>query len=154
MTDDFLSGSEKAIRHEYDPKKKKWEKFATVVKLDRRPFAEGSMRLAFQMKDLTKGEQAKEYVAKIAKNANELPQVYYDDVAMQMEAKRYAEKFNDKFGKKVVDFLVAYVAELVERTPRVLVGVEQRIHGNYVKYNNNWDWNDERRNTPQVSGTY
>jgi elongation factor 2 kinase len=31
-----------------------------------------------------------------------------------------------------------------------LIGIEQRIHGNYVKYNNNWDWTDERRNTPQA----
>ena len=148
--DDFLAGSEKAVRREYDPETKRWERFATVVKLERRPFAEGSMRYAYMMKDLTKGEAANEYVAKMSKNPNEARQVYYDDVAMQMEAKRYADKFNKRFGKPVVDFLVAYVAELVERPGKPVIGVEQRIHGNYVKYNNNWDWNDERRNTPQA----
>ena len=33
-----------------------------------RPFAEGSMRNAYRMKDLTKGESDKEYVAKLSKD--------------------------------------------------------------------------------------
>lgn len=69
---------------------------------------------------------------------------------MQMEAKMWAEKFNARFGKQVVDFLVAYVAELVERQGCPVIGVEKKVLGNYVKYNNNWDWSDDRRNTPQV----
>jgi hypothetical protein len=108
------------------------------------------MRSAFRMWDLTKGEAHNEFVAKMSKDPREQRHVYYDDVAMQMEAKMWAEKFNKRFGKTVVDFLVAYVAELVERPGKPVIGVEQRIHGNYVKYNNNWDWNDERRNTPQA----
>ena len=39
-----------------------------------------------------------------------------------------------RFGKKVVDFLEAYVAELVDRPPdlrglRPVIGVEEPIHG-------------------------
>ena len=137
-------------RKEYDPETKKWKKFATVLKIDRRPFAEGSMRSAYRMQDLTKGETQNEFVAKMSRDPNEQRHVYYDDVAMQMEAKMWAQKFNQRCGKDLVDFLVAYVAELVERPGKPVIGVEQRIHGNYVKYNNNWDWNDERRNTPQA----
>jgi hypothetical protein len=43
-----------------------------------------------------------------------------------------------RFGKKVVDFLEAYVAELVDRPLdlrglRPVIGVEEHIHGEYVK---------------------
>ena len=34
---------------------------------------------------------------------------------------------------------------------RPVCTVERFIDGDYVKYNNNWDWVDDRRNTPQVS---
>lgn len=154
---DLMAGSptqrpaEKAVRIEYDPERRTWVKYGTVLKLDMRPFADGSMRHAYRMKDLTKGESDKEYVAKLSKDPREARDVYYNDVEMQMEAKQYADKFNKRFGKPgLVDFLVAYVAELVERPGKPLIGVEQRIVGNYVKYNNNWDWSEERRNTPQA----
>jgi hypothetical protein len=148
--DAFMSGSEKAVKLVYDAETKKWTKFATVLKLERRPFAVGSMRSAFMMKDLTEGETGKEYVAKLSNDPNDQKSIYYEDVAMQMEAQEFAKKFNKRFGKKVVEFLVAYVAELVDRPGKPLIGIEQRIIGNYVKYNNNWDWTDERRNTPQA----
>jgi hypothetical protein len=107
------------------------------------------------MKDLTKGEIGNEYVAKVSRELHEHREVYFNDVMMQMKAKLYAEKFNARFGKKVVDFLEAYVAELVDRPLdlrglRPVIGVEEHIHGEYVKYNNNWDWSNERRNTPQA----
>jgi hypothetical protein len=38
---DFMAGSEKAVRLEYDPVKERWVRYATVLRLDRRPFAEG-----------------------------------------------------------------------------------------------------------------
>ena len=37
--------------------------------------------------------------------------MYYDDVQMQMEAKAWADRFNDRFGRKV-----AYVDIFVPRT--------------------------------------
>ncbi len=50
----------------------------------------------------------------------------------------YILNINIRFGKKVVDFLEAYVAELVDRPPdhrglRPVIGVEEHIHGEYVK---------------------
>jgi len=129
----------------------KWKKRAVVLKIEPRPFAVGSMRGAYRMQDLTLEEgEDNEFVAKISKNRNEDRNVYFNDVKMQMESKFWAEKFNNRFGKDIVDFLVAYVAELVERPGTPLIGVENRVAGNYVKYNNNWDWNDDRRNTPQA----
>jgi len=147
--DDFMAGTEKAVRKDYDPVAKRWKRSAVVLKIDPVAFAQGSLRRAYKMRDLTLGETDNEFVAKMSINPQENRQTYFDDVAMQMEAKMWAERFNSKTGLHV-DFLVAYVAELVERTGRPLIGVEKLVMGNYVKYNNNWDWNDDRRNTPQA----
>jgi hypothetical protein len=150
-SDDWLRGTEKAIRRDYDPLKKAWERRAVVLRVEKSPFASGSMRHAFKMEDLSLGEtEGKGFVAKMSRTPATDRDIYFKDVEMQMEAKMWADRFNDKFGKKVVDFLVAYVAELVERPGAPLIGVEKMVDGNYVKYNNNWDWSDDRRNTPQV----
>jgi elongation factor 2 kinase len=49
-----------------------------------------------------------------------------------------------------VDFLDAYVLELKDRPNTPICAVEKYIQGEYKKYNNNWDWCDEKRSTPQV----
>jgi hypothetical protein len=51
---------------------------------------------------------------------------------------------------KTVQFIAAYVMELIDRPNRPICGVERFVPGTYVKYNNNWDWSDDHRNTPQV----
>jgi len=151
MEDDFLKGSEKAIRMDYDLKDRTWKRRGVLLRIKKEPFACGSMRSAHMMSDLTLSEGDKsQFVAKISRDPKENRQVYFDDVEMQMEAKAWAEKFNEKFQKKIVDFLVAYVVELVDRPGRPVIGVENWVPGNYVKYNNNWDWNDDKRNTPQA----
>jgi hypothetical protein len=120
--DDFMVGTEKAIRKDYDPETREWKRSAIVVRVAKQPFSSGSMRHAFKMEDLTLGEGPHtEFVAKMSKDPRESRQVYFDDVQMQMEAKGWADRFNERFGRKVVDFLVAYVAELVERPGRPVV---------------------------------
>ena len=49
-----------------------------------------------------------------------------------------------------VDFLDAYVLELKDRPHKPICAVEKYIEGEYKKYNNNWNWSDDLRNTPQV----
>lgn len=90
------------------------------------------------------------YVLKLSKDPNENTQVYFDDVAMQMDAKMYAELYNRNKPPKKVDFLAAHVLQLVEREGEPICGVESYIEGDYKKYNNNWDWSDDQRNTPQA----
>jgi hypothetical protein len=62
----------------------------------------------------------------------------------------YADFYNAKNPPKKVDFLDAYVLELRDRPQRPICAVEKFIEGEYKKYNNNWNWSDEVRNTPQV----
>ena len=63
----------------------------------------------------------------------------------------YADFYNAKNPPKKVDFLDAYVLTLKDRPHKPICAVEKFIEGEYKKYSyNNWNWNDEVRNTPQV----
>jgi len=149
--DDFdISSAERAIKHQYDPKKKEWARTLINVVVHPEAFAEGAMRQAYHMKDLSVVGADSRYVLKISKELNEATQIYFDDVAMQMEAKMYAEMYNAKNPPKKVDFLHAYVLQLTERAGKPICAVEKYIEGDYKKYNNNWNWSDEQRNTPQA----
>lgn len=148
--DQFSETSERAVKHHYDPKKGLWQRTMIMVSVETTPFSSGAMRDAYKMKDLTQTGDESQYVMKMSKDPREDTQIYYEDVKMQMEAKMYADMYNQCNVPKKVDFLAAYVLELVERQGRPICGVEKYIAGEYKKYNNNWDWSDDKRNTPQA----
>lgn len=72
-----------------------------------------------------------------------------------MVAKSWAEKFNARGVPKMVDFLSAFLVQLIERFSQKYVlphfpsifhrpgkpvcAVEKFVEGEYVRYNNNWD---------------
>jgi len=150
-TDDFdVSESERAIKHEYDTNTQKWRRTLVNVVIDRYAFAEGAMRAAYHMRDLSASGEKSQFVAKIAKVIGTPVAQYFDDVRMQTEAQKWAHEFNGKNVPKRVEFIAAYVMELIDRPNRPICGVELFVPGQYVKYNNNWDWSDDRRNTPQA----
>lgn len=53
FTNGLLLNILQAIRHRYDVKKGKWCHTATIVIVEQTPFAEGAMRKAFRMRDLS-----------------------------------------------------------------------------------------------------
>jgi hypothetical protein len=135
--------SERALKHIYDAVTDTWDKvLINVIVQD--AFAEGSMRTAHYMKDLTElGNQGK-FVLKLSKDArddsqvrfappstreqdaaNPLqlrphgPQSYFEDVRMQMIAKRFADLYNARNPPKRVDFVAAYALELIDRPTRL-----------------------------------
>ena len=157
----YFDTSERAVRFDFDISTRKWIRSATVVRIEPQPFAFGSMRAAHRLDDLTVRSGISFFVAKIFRDLPTDKKKYFMDVAMQAEAKLWADRFNSRVssknsqlvgGKSVqpVDFISSYVAILVERPGCPVVGVEQLVEGEYVKYNNNWDWSDNRRNTPQA----
>jgi hypothetical protein len=150
-TDDFdVTEAERAIKLEYDVSTAKWRRTLVNVVIERQAFAEGAMRAAYHMRDLSASGEESRYVAKISKVAGTPPSQYFDDVRMQSEAQKWARDFNSRGVPKAVEFIGAYVMELVDRGIRPICGVERYVPGQYVKYNNNWDWSDDRRNTPQA----
>ena len=143
-----LSGAEKAVRHEYDPHARAWSRSAFLCIIEPEPFAEGAMRRAHMLTDMAAMGPDARLVAKFSKDPQESPKRFFDDVEMQTEARLWAQKFNALGPPKPIDFIAAYVLELVDRPGGPLCGVETFIPGTYSKWNNNWDWSDELRNTP------
>ncbi|KAJ1481695.1 kinase-like domain-containing protein, partial [Baffinella frigidus] len=149
-TDDFdMTEFEKAIKHEYDVETGKWRRTLVNVVIESAPFSQGAMRAAYHMRDLSaSGDRA--FVAKIAKTPGTPVSQYFDDVRMQTESEKWARAFNSKRVPKRVEFIAAWVVELIDRTERPLCGVERFVPGTYVKYANNWDWRDDRRYARQA----
>ena len=85
-SDDFdVTEAERATKHEYDPKTKQWRRTMINIIMDKKPFAEGAMRAAFHMRDLSTCGQQSMYVAKLAKVAGTPVAQYFEDVKMQAE---------------------------------------------------------------------
>lgn len=147
-----LAGTERAIRHRFDAKKGKWCHTATIVIIEQNPFAEGAMRKAYRMRDLSQEGQLSLMVAKIFRDTNEDRASYFKDVEMQMQAKEIAERFNRRNPPKKVDFVSAFVYELVDRPNKQICSAEYYIDGKFEKHNNNFGYinDDTDRNTPQV----
>ena len=145
---DIIDEAEQAIKHQYDPVEKIWARTLINVVVEPQCFAEGNLRKAFHMKDLSVTDS--QYVLKVSKDPDEDAQAYFDDVQLQMEAKMYAELYNRRNPPKLVTFLDAYVLEFRNRPGKPICAVEKYIEGEYKKYNNNWSWSDDKRNTPQA----
>eukprot|EP01113_Clastostelium_recurvatum_P001530 TRINITY_DN10622_c0_g1_i5.p2 TRINITY_DN10622_c0_g1~~TRINITY_DN10622_c0_g1_i5.p2 ORF type:complete len:845 (-),score=200.72 TRINITY_DN10622_c0_g1_i5:73-2607(-) len=168
IPDPRLAGTERAIRHRYDAKKLKWCHTATIVIIEPTPFAEGAMRKAYRMRDLSQEGPASQMVCKMFKDPSEDRTTYFREVEMQMQAKEIAERFNRRNPPKKVDFVTCFVMELVDRPPvappptasggppsgpplRQICSVEYFIDGKYEKHNNNYGYKNEHdRNTPQA----
>ena len=147
---DMIDQSEQAIKHQFDPRTREWARTLINVVVQPRCFSEGNLRKAYHMKDLSVAGDDSRYVLKMSKDPNEQTQTYFDDVQMQMEAKMYAQLYNINNPPKKVDFLDAYVLELKDRPDNPICAVEKFIEGDYKKFNNNWSWSDDERNTPQA----
>jgi len=100
-----------------------------------------------------RNKQIVSYVAKMAIDPFEDDDIYLRDVEMQAHCQHYAAKFNMYDPPQHVQFVKAWVLELIERENKPLVGVERFIEGEYVKHNNNFGWKEDEdscRNTPQA----
>eukprot|EP00899_Mesostigma_viride_P019617 jgi/Mesvir1/27657/Mv07381-RA.2 len=150
---------ERADRHYYCAKRKLWKSDETLVKMEAEPFAAGAMRQCYAMKKFSSQggltemswKNASNYVAKRYTQPVD-DNVYYEDVKLQMQSKVYGELYNRTEPPKKVDFLQAYLVEMVNRPGRPLFCVEHHMEGAYHKYNTNSGFvSDEvSRSTPQA----
>lgn len=61
-------------------------------------------------------------------------ELFFEDVKMQMVARRWAAKYNDYNPPKRIEFLMCYVVELVDRVPDVVTcGLEPYPFGSEFK---------------------
>eukprot|EP00163_Fabomonas_tropica_P009923 TRINITY_DN1986_c0_g1_i1.p1 TRINITY_DN1986_c0_g1~~TRINITY_DN1986_c0_g1_i1.p1 ORF type:complete len:557 (-),score=129.56 TRINITY_DN1986_c0_g1_i1:172-1842(-) len=101
-------------------------------------------------------ENASNYVAKsYTKDIDEANarKMTFDDVAVQMVSKDFANKFNKLDPPKKVDFMQGFVIEMKDGSHRWFC-VERYIEGEYIKFNSNAGFveldADHRKNTPQA----
>mmetsp|Transcript_25157 Transcript_25157/g.60038 ORF Transcript_25157/g.60038 Transcript_25157/m.60038 type:complete len:365 (+) Transcript_25157:160-1254(+) len=138
---------ERTLKHVFTPKmggppefrycQGEWTKSVESVVIDDLPFAEGALRSCYRMQIVGKDGSRENVVAKVSKDENEDKMTYYRDVQAQACAKQWAIEYNAQSTPKKVDFIEAFVMELVDRPGRPLIGMEQFVEGVFEKHNNN-----------------
>ncbi len=148
---------EKAIRSRYNALNKTWSTEEVVVKMEKESFAAGAMRECYRMKKLSNfshnedwSRDSNNYVAKRYMDEDVERETYFEDVKLQMDAKLWGEEFNRHNPPKKVDIFMMAVLELVDRPGKPLFHIEHYIDGEYIKYNSNSGFVENRvaRQTP------
>eukprot|EP01089_Gocevia_fonbrunei_P007153 TRINITY_DN18206_c0_g1_i1.p1 TRINITY_DN18206_c0_g1~~TRINITY_DN18206_c0_g1_i1.p1 ORF type:complete len:508 (+),score=55.93 TRINITY_DN18206_c0_g1_i1:150-1526(+) len=149
--------AENAMKYTFNPKTREWHSKRILVKMEENPFAQGGLRKAYHLLDLdlvkvnNQDQPAITFVAKMSINPFEDPEIYFQDVEMQMLSREYADSFNSYGPPKQVNFIKAWLIELLDRAGEPICGVERYIEGPYRKHNNNYGYvSDDERNTPQA----
>lgn len=98
---DEVFAAERALIKRFDPITSTWQEGELMIQINRKPFADGSMRAAYKMKVLSgmdvRGSE-RQWVAKLSKDPREDPRQYAKDVEMQMEARIWADQVrSEKF---------------------------------------------------------
>eukprot|EP00999_Lentomonas_sp_LEN2_P002644 NODE_520_length_1402_cov_68.511373_g403_i1.p1 GENE.NODE_520_length_1402_cov_68.511373_g403_i1~~NODE_520_length_1402_cov_68.511373_g403_i1.p1 ORF type:complete len:379 (-),score=64.58 NODE_520_length_1402_cov_68.511373_g403_i1:170-1306(-) len=151
---------EPAIKQTYDANTRKWNEEQIMVQLATEPFAEGTLRFIYHLKDLSRPDSDMYCCAKVSKDANEPRNTYYLDVQMQCTAKRFADKFNAEKPPKSIDFVVPWALEFKRRYARngqgrLVMNIEPYLPGKYIKHSNNYGFVSKHdRNTPQAFSHY
>ncbi|KAL5019070.1 hypothetical protein ScPMuIL_004792 [Solemya velum] len=147
---------EKCTRHRYNALKKTWITDEVNVKMERKQFNRGAMRLCFRLKKLSSftrsddWKHASNYVAKLYIEQVDRD-VYFQDVKLQMDAKLWGEEYNRHNPPKKVDIFQMCIIEFKNRKGSPLYHLEHFIEGEYVKYNSNSGFVEEcLRLTPQA----
>eukprot|EP00095_Tigriopus_kingsejongensis_P008623 maker-scaffold503_size153465-snap-gene-0.13 protein:Tk08623 transcript:maker-scaffold503_size153465-snap-gene-0.13-mRNA-1 annotation:"hypothetical protein CAPTEDRAFT_175610" len=150
--------TENAIRHRYNALTKKWKTETCMVKMDQKPFNHGAMRECFRLKKLSNFSRSQDWDRDsnnfVVKSYMEPVdnETYFDDVRLQLDAKLWGEEFNRHYPPKPVDIFQMAVLEFPDRKGQPLFHIEHYIEGDYVKYNSNSGFVDNRvcRQTPHA----
>jgi elongation factor 2 kinase len=147
---------ETCTRHRYNALKKKWVTDKVQVKMETEPFNHGAMRECYRLKKLSNfsahkdWKHAHNYVAKRYMEDVDRD-VYFEDVRLQMDAKLWGEEYNNHNPPKKVDIFQMNIIEFENREGKPLFHLEHYIDGDYIKYNSNSGFVDEKlRLTPQA----
>jgi hypothetical protein len=130
-----VEGSERAVRWEYKPSEPiPWIRHVVVIKMDKSHFAEGGMRKAFHLRDLSTGENL---VGKISHLKKQIRERYFEEARMQAYCVQMASRYNALNPPKQVSFITSYVYELFDRPDKTVLSAEPFVAGKFEKYNNN-----------------
>ena len=153
---------ERAEQLTFDVDKLEWTTKATWVTLDPVPFANGTLRHAYFLQDLSPDMEdcegrPKLLVAKFCIQTTD-SSAYLSDVEMQAVCSHYAALYNEHEPPLKVHYAESWLLKLTDRN-NIVCCVEEHLPGVYVKYSNNNGFvgketsttEARERNTPQVS---
>uniref|UniRef100_A0A1I8FAK8 Alpha-type protein kinase domain-containing protein n=1 Tax=Macrostomum lignano TaxID=282301 RepID=A0A1I8FAK8_9PLAT len=150
-----VAPEEDAVRHLYNPHRREWVQDRVRVRIETEAFDQGAMRQCFRScRGLSRMDNwttsACNYVAK--KYIEEVDNsVYFEDVRLQMNAKLWAQEYNRHQPPKKVDIMQMSVIEFINRPGAPMYHLEHYIEGEYIKYNSNSGFVDEKlRQTPHA----
>jgi len=171
----------KATKFTWDPNLSSWSESKTTVKIAKRPFSKGSLRLSYYMLDLSKKQSDSSSnslssisslynigfdpltsgtlkVAKTSIDPWEPTMTYFDDVHTQTMASKFAKEYSSyKFVPKKIAFLSSWVYRLDDRCTddqQIFIGVEDYLIGKYEKHLDNHGGVLGERNTPDAFAHY
>ena len=127
--------SELATKFTYNPHNETWQTHKVRVVVDKKPFAQGGMRVCMKLYELEDSGDFVPCVAKVFKKETNSKE-YFDEALTQMAAECFAQEFNKLKTKWKVSFLPVNVMMLNERNGQ-LCNVEPLLLGDYVKHNDN-----------------
>lgn len=136
------------------------------------PFAEGAMRYAFYMKDITLNQKMVGKLNKTIKNKENNLNFLSKDILSIIVCQHIAYDFNDRVlnilpdARLLINFVHAYIYELInysnmpKKNERQLpvhqqfISAENYIEGDYSKYNNNAGWTDNLSETSLIAQAF
>jgi len=136
-----------------------WTTEEVIVRMEKTSFAAGAMRECFRLKKLSNFSHSQDwkkdsnnYVAKSYMDSKVARNTYFEDVKLQMDAKLWGEEYNRHNPPKKVDIFMMAVLEMIDRPRNPLFHIEHYIDGEYVKYNSNSGYVENRlaRQTPHA----
>ena len=118
----------------------------TNVWINTKPFAAGSMRYAFYMKDLNMNQKMVGKIPKVL-DQNYVPEIMMKDIESILVCSHIVSEFNDRIvsilpdADMLISFVHCYIYEIINKgIPYKYWWVENLIEGNYEKFNNNAGW--------------
>eukprot|EP01135_Chromosphaera_perkinsii_P004943 Nk52_evm10s305 gene=Nk52_evmTU10s305 len=149
---------EKALKHIFNPETHSWTSQIIQVRVQRELLEKNNGgRKAFHLQEISSSPNANmcmSYVAKVSvdKEDASLINAVCKSVEDRMYANQWAQKFNFCCPPKGVEFVDAWLLELIERKDRPLCAVEHFLAGHFKKYNDKHGLPSAAvdRNTPQA----
>jgi hypothetical protein len=140
-----------ANKFTYDPYKHMWESSKIQITIEPKAFDNGSLRRAHRMKI----DSEDKYVAKFPiSGGRHKTSNCTDDVVTQAIASRWADKYNKENVPSTIKFIEAFIVTYEENGKVKSCCCEEYMSGDFKKFNNNDDYHDNNRCTPDAFSHY
>lgn len=137
---DFARGAQRAAKLTYDCAADRWDESRVVLRIEREPFSEGGMRLAYRAREVLPDGSEVDCVVKRLKPGLLLPpETSFHEALTQTVAESYAQDFNRACAAKGLPHSIAFLPVSVvklEGAPEPLC-LEPYLAGEYVKHSDN-----------------